>query len=162
MKLSLAVLLFVILLFGCIQSPDKIMSSLNENELALYLKKGTASIVGQAYRKTKGREVKYGAGVFIYLMPVCSYTSEFIKGVSTGQRDETIDHRLNAYIRKTVGDAEGRFEFLNLPAGSYYVFTVINWEGGAGYKGSLERTSGVIYRPVSVSEGEKVKVIVTN
>lgn len=139
------------------------MSPLNENELAPYLKKGTASIVGQAYRKLKGHEVKYGAGVFIYLMPVCGYTSEFIGGVSSGQRDETIDHRLNAYIRKTVGDGEGRFQFTDLPAGSYYIMTIIKWEGGAGYKGSLEKTSGVAYRQVSLSEGEqKVKVIVTN
>ena len=162
MRLSPSVLLFVIIIFGCIQAPHKIMSPINDNELAPYLKKGTASIVGQAYRKLGWHDVKYGSGDTIYLMPVCAYTSEFILGVLSVKREETIDHRLIPYVRKTVVGSEGHFAFLKLPAGSYYVMTVINWEGASGYKGSLAVTSGVAYKLVSVSKGEHVKVIVTN
>lgn len=161
MKLKLSLFISISLFLGCLPGPHQITTPLNENELAPYSKKGSAIIIGQAFLKTRGGDVRYGAACPIYLLPATRYTDDLMRGIVQERKIGTIDQRLNNYVRKTIGDGEGRFEFDNLPTGRYYLLTEIKWEVPTGYKYSLESTGGVAFAEVSIREGQKVKVILT-
>lgn len=132
-----------------------------EAEYATLEKEGTATVTGQVFLKTRGGDVKTGAGNVVYLNPATSY-SKFIYD----RRNQPVsfsppDTRLLAYLRQTVADASGRFTFKNVPAGEYYVTGQVTWEAPVGYQGSMVRQGGMIWKLISVQEGEAVEIMVT-
>jgi hypothetical protein len=56
----------------------------NEAEFARYADSGNGSVIGQAFLKTRGGEVRYGAGNEVVLIPVTSYTTEHIQRATIG------------------------------------------------------------------------------
>jgi hypothetical protein len=134
-------------------------SSFTESEFAPYEASGKSAITGQAFLKTRGGDVKYGAGCTVTLLPVTSYTTEIRQRATiAGEHIGPEDPRLNKYRRSTVADGSGNFEFKNLPAGKYYLSCPIYWEV-AGYVSHT--TGGVVIGETQVGEGESVKVILT-
>jgi hypothetical protein len=138
-----------------------VSSPFNEDEIAPFTKNGTSAIYGQAFLKTKGGDTKYGAGDTIYLIPSTTYTKELISKAEEkgGGFLTNADPRVKQYIRKTTADGEGRFEFINLPKGDYYVGCRIVWKVATGY--GLAATGGNIYKFVSLKENDKAKIILT-
>jgi hypothetical protein len=132
-----------------------------EAEYAMLEKEGTATVTGQAFLKTRGGDVKTGAGNFVYLNPATTYSKFLYDRRNQSVSFSPPDTRLLVYVRKTVADASGRFNFKNVPAGEYYVTGEVIWEAPVGYQGSLVRQGGVIWKLVSVQEGEAVEVMVT-
>ena len=130
-----------------------------ESEYLRYVGTGTNSVTGQAFLKTRGGDVKTAAGNDVYLQPVTSYSNW-----SYDHRFETVapaDPRIHKYLRKTVADASGRFTFKNVPDGHYYITTAVTWQAPTGYRFALETQGGVIWKAVSVKDGETADVIVT-
>jgi hypothetical protein len=162
MRIGLGCLLTVFFLFGCTKPAYHIQATFAEDEFAPYAKKGTATVVGQAFLKTKGGEVKYAAGNKVVLLPVTSYTTEAVTAGTVEQyaKFENLDPRLKKYMKESMADGEGRFEFKDIPPGNYYVFTHIIWQVAGPY-GSLQTTGGNISTTITVSDGEKVKVVLT-
>lgn len=118
---------------------------------------GTASISGQAFLKTRGGEVKTGAGEVIGLYPKTSYSDQWYEtAVKKGLAMEPPDQRLESYLRKVIADADGRFSFSGLPAGDFYLAAIVTWEAPTG-RGWLETQGGLVARPVSVRDGESVE-----
>ncbi|HEX7861712.1 MAG TPA: hypothetical protein VF773_15355 [Verrucomicrobiae bacterium] len=156
--LALAAILFAI---GCVApQPKPFQTPFNEEEFAAYAKNGTGRIVGQAFLKTRAGDVKVGAGNTVQLAPVTPYTTEMRQRVTlNGERMLQADPRIEPYVRKTVADAGGNFEFANLPAGEYYLSCVITWEVPSG--SVLIPTGGIAYSTAKLGEGETVKVVVT-
>lgn len=155
------------LLAGCIspQTPQiqPLTAAFTEAEYAPYLKPGTGRIAGQAFLKTVGGDVKYGAGDDVYLNPVTSLNTEwFAKGVLAGKpvgRTRPDQIKSSTYERHAVADAEGRFEFENLPSGNYYLTCKITW--GVPDEGIIQTTGGVAYAKITVRNGQTTKAIVT-
>ena len=101
---------------GCAGTPViQVNTPFAEDDYIPYTKDGTGNIKGQAFLKTQAGDVKYGAGNTIYLIPTTSYTKELMdKAIDKGGGFTTnMDYRLNKYIRTTIADGEGRFDFLN-------------------------------------------------
>jgi len=123
-----------------------------EKEYIPFLAKGTSAIKGQAFLTTKGGDVKVAAGREVWLDPVTAYSMGwFTKAGCTWQWRELLPPSktfLDAR-RQTVADAEGRFEFRNLPAGTYYVRTTVTWEVP-----SLGTQGGLLHETVTISSGE--------
>lgn len=130
----------------------------NEKDFAPYLQKGTSSITGQAFLKTVGGEVRYGAGNTVKLIPVTPYNTEVWQASMKGETIK-IDSRWEDYNKNTTADGSGNFEFNNLPAGEYFLECEIYWHVPGPY--GMEKTGDIIKKQVKVSDGEKIKVIMT-
>ena len=152
----------VLLSYGCVFTPTTRTVMFNEDEFRPYAEKGTAIITGDAFLKTRGGEIRKGAGNTIYLMPVTAYTGEWIAHISMYSYLQIAppDPQYFKYEKTTTADSDGRFEFTDLPAGQYYVATKIVWEVPSG-GGGLSETGGWTSAKVQVALGEKKKVVVT-
>lgn len=153
---KLAILLLLFLNACALPEPKKIATPFDEAEMIEATKLGTGSITGSAFAKTMGGEVKSGAGSTVYLYPVTPYVMEFVTLNEKYNRVIT-DPRLKNYIKSTVADAAGNFEFENLKAGRYYLETRISWRFFNGY--NSQETGGVAKNFVQVEENKKSKVI---
>lgn len=151
MRLAFAVLL-VALLSGCIYPR---LATFDESEYAPYAKPGTGSISGQAFLKTRGGDVKYGAGNEVVLNPVTTYSTEwFQQAVLQNRRLKPADARTDNYHWVTIADGQGNFRFDNLPAGEYFVACGIAWQVGASATGDW------VHARVTLREGEHVERVI--
>ena len=159
-KYFVSIVIFI-LFAGCAVAPVARKAYFDEAEYKPYAETGTGIIVGQAFLKTRGGDVKYGAGCTVILNPVTGYSTEwFEKTIQRGIRLEEPDYRVKKYVRQTIGDGEGRFEFENLPAGNYYLACPIFWEIPSGGYGT-RTTGGFVYGMVTVEENKTSKIILT-
>lgn len=162
-RLSTAIISGVLLvgLIGC--AADR-KAQFDESAFTRFDQSGTASVTGQAFLKTRGGDVKYGAGNQILLIPATAYTEEdFDQAVVAGQQlkppPADILQKVYAHTRHTVCDGSGNFEFHSLPAGDYFLECAITWEVAGAY-GAVQ-TGGMAYSRVTVTEGQTAKAIVT-
>jgi hypothetical protein len=125
---------------------------------------GTASIAGQAFLTTRGGDVKRAAGRSVTLDPVTAVSRRWyhrvgqsIEGFAQVPQPETI---FRAARRVTVADADGRFQFNNLPAGTYILRTLVTWEAPTGGSG-LSMQGGVVSEVVTLRDGERQEVILS-
>lgn len=137
-------------------------------------KKGTNTILGQGMSKTRGGNVKTSAGNKAYVYPVTEYTTEMMtllfQDVNSGHRMyvdlggevvkrevTNIDPELTRYVKEQTCDAQGNFEFLNLPNGEYFVVTTVTWEVPTRYSSGTQ--GGDLMKRVKVTGGSKERVI---
>ena len=164
--LPLLVLLGV--LEGCAARPVPRRAAFNEAEFQPYAGSGTSTIQGQAFLKTRGGEVRFGAGNTVYMVPATSFTREWydravVGGVNLGAADPEAQSRIAQYERRTTADGNGNFEFRNIPAGEYFITCNIVWEVpySTGYTVQTTQTGGTAHAAVKVGPGETVKAVVT-
>ena len=124
--------------------------------------KGTGIIKGQAFLKTRGGDVKKAAGNIVMLNPVTSYSHQWYNVSYLQQKNiAQPDLRNERYIIKTIADAEGKFEFIDVPPGNYYLVTHVFWEAPVGPRGAMEVQGSYIAKKVEVRNGNSIKVILT-
>lgn len=100
-------------------------------EYASYLTAGTGSLTGQAFLTQKGGGVVPAAGQPVTLDPVTSTSIEWWQkaGTQFKVRDFTPPSGNFQTARKTtIADGAGKFSFGTLPAGKYFVRTILTWE----------------------------------
>ena len=160
MRNEVTVLLFF-MLGGCAGvTPQEPTAVYNSAELLPYSRPGTGRIVGQAFLKNVMGEVKYATGNTVWLHPVTSLTTEwFTKHVVHEVPLVLGNPHPDDYSRQTLADAEGRFEFADLPPGDYYLTCLIAW--GVPTDIGVLPTGSIAYAKVTVRNGETVKAIVT-
>lgn len=148
----------VTILLGCAApQPYRLQSSFSEAEMALYLQGGTASISGQAFMKTAGGDVKYGAGNTITLIPGTKYSHEILANLPRVMTPP-IDPRWRKTFIATVADGTGNFEFSGLAPGEYYLETTITWKLPDRMQ---TETGGVVRKVLTLKSGEKMKFMLT-
>ncbi|MCP6769344.1 carboxypeptidase-like regulatory domain-containing protein, partial [Klebsiella pneumoniae] len=81
----------------------------------------TGVLRGQLFAKQRGGGVVKGAGSEIILNPVTSLSLQWYDEARRGNLMSEPDPRYVAAGRTTKADAEGRFEFRNVPPGEYFV-----------------------------------------
>ena len=131
-----------------------------------YLSTGTGKITGQAFLKTRGGDVRLGAGNTVTLVPNDSWTQQAQKLLRSSTPIERLPAAQKEYLLRTMrdvkADAQGNFEFANLPAGEYLLYTIITWEVPSGYRyGGMETTGGKVEAAESLKDGETLRVILT-
>lgn len=132
------------------------------SEYAPYQGEGTATINGQAFLTTRGGDVKLGAGNPVTLDPATAYAKEWYEKIGTAESrfaESPHDTVFLAARRTTTVDAQGKFKFTNLPAGTYIMRSVVSWITGAAYSGTQ---GGVVSALVTVKAGESKDVILNN
>lgn len=151
--------LLLLATLGCVP-PSPMVQKFNPEEFKPYMVKGTGKISGQAFLKTAGGDVKFGAGNKVELIPMTAYMRERVERVMRrGERLEERDWRVINYQRETVADGNGNFEFTEIPPGEYVVYCLIQWQVSSGIY--TLPTGDYAYGVVKIAEGESKKVIVT-
>jgi hypothetical protein len=158
MKRKWFILLLCLILLGCGARLRYHTLSLNENDFLPYQAKGNSKIVGQAFLKTRGGDVKYGAGNDVALVPFTPYIEERYKALIDNVFMENPDSRYYKYVRTTRADGQGNFEFNEVPKGEYLLVCNIFWEIGGSYP---QTTGGTAYTKTAVKPGETIKVVLT-
>jgi hypothetical protein len=123
------------------------------------LEPGLGEIDGQAFSRTVGGEVRYAAGIPIFLMPLTSYVRECLEIIHSYARSDC-GMNLGKYRRETVGDGEGRFKFKGLKPGSYYIEATITW--GVPTELGVATTGGTVHRLVTIPDPPEAVEAVLN
>lgn len=114
--------------------------------------------------KTRGGDVRYAAGSNVELIPSTPYSDEWAtRKFFTHVRIGPMDARVDKYIRKTVADATGSFEFDDLPAGWYWVTAWVVWQVGDPQWDSfgVNQQGGEMCQRIQIENGEKKKFVLT-
>lgn len=160
-KRSFIAMSLVMMTAGCATPPPYvIINSLDHNAMKIYATEGSTKVIGQAFLKTRGGDVKFGAGELVFLYPDVPYIHE-INSLSQYRlsRAQGIDPKWGSYVRKTTSDGGGNFEFSSISKGNYIIETSVTWEVPTKY--GMETQGGTLRTKVTVPESGQVKVIVT-
>ena len=143
--------------------PPAMSRPATEEEYGVYLTQGTATITGQAFLVTRGGEAKRAAGRDVVIDPLTPYAREWFQHVSGKPVDVTTAPQDSLFIkarRHTVADADGRFKFVDLPAGTYLIRTTVTWEVATGVLWSpTSSQGGVVGDTVTIRHGETRDII---
>lgn len=174
MKILHLTLTTAVLTAGCATIEVPINSSFSSTEVSWFNAEGTNSIEGSAFMRTKGGDVKTCAGYDVTLMPYSNYASErmtYIYGNSEeGYRTLGLQRKYefsnesaeyHKYSKDTKCDAQGEFEFNDLPDGDYYVIAGVQWQTGAGAGAELFPQGAILMKRVTTANGETQKVTMT-
>ncbi len=158
---------------------------LNEKDLFPYKQKGRGTLAGQAFLGSPSGKAITQAGALVHLIPITPYTRHwFDHSVRTTSCSATgnpasaentaaalsltecahealtrlqTEKRLVPYVRTTRSNPTGHFWFTKIPAGRYYIVSLI--EGGSGAHQD-ERLAGTAWLVIDLEAGEKVSNLV--
>ena len=160
-KRSFLAISLVLLTAGCATPPPYVVkNNLDHNAMKIYAAEGSTKVIGQAFLKTRGGDIKFGAGELVTIYPDVPYINE-INSLPwyRVKNAQGIDPKWASYVRKTTSDGGGNFEFSSIPKGSYIIETSVTW--GVPTKYGMETQGGTLRTKVTVPESGQVKVIVT-
>lgn len=158
---------------------------LNERDLLAYKQKGKGTLAGQAFLVSPAGKAITQAGAPVHLIPITTYTRYwFDHNVRTTSCSETdtpastesaaaprtptdcarealtrlqTEKRLAPYLRTTRANPTGHFWFTKIPAGRYYLVSLI--DEGAGPR-QEERLIGLAWLAIELDAGEKLTNLV--
>ncbi len=140
-------------------------STFDQSEAAFILTDGTATIDGQSFLRQSGGGVVTCAGSIVHLIPRTKYADERMQhlygstlgGVNYGSDPKFVPdyYVFTELTRQAQCDAQGNFEFSDVPAGKFYVATNVEWVV------ARVRQGGALMKPVDVARGQKVTVLLT-
>jgi hypothetical protein len=159
---------------------------LNEKDLFAYKQKGRGTLAGQAFLSSPSGKAITQAGAPVHLIPVTPYTRYWFdhdvrttsctatetpassESVTAAPRTPTdcpqealtrlqMDKRLVPYLRTSRANPTGHFWFTKIPAGRYYLISLI--EGGAGGHKD-EQLTGLAWLMIELDAGEKLANLV--
>lgn len=174
MKKVIAVLLMGIFVAACVPKQQTITlhNRFDADAVAFVKSKGSNTIKGSAFLKTRGGDVKTCAGNQVHLVPVTPYSTERVQAIYgttySGAKEIVeasrikfssdapgyMEHRL-----ETMCNQHGDFVFNQVPDGEYFLTTGIHWEVAAQYGTGLQ--GGVLMQRVTAEGGETKEIILS-
>lgn len=158
---------------------------LNEKDLFPYKQKGRSTLAGQAFLGLPSGKAVTQAGALVHLIPITPYTRYwFDRTVKTPVCSTTgtpagpenipatssladcahealsrlrMEKRLSPYLRMTRTNPTGHFWFTKIPAGRYYIVSLIE---GDRERAKDEQFSGLAWLTLDLEAGEKVSNLV--
>ena len=158
---------------------------LNEKDLFPYKQKGRGTLAGQAFLSSPSGKAITQAGGLVHLIPITPYTRHWFdhtaratscSATGTPASAESTaapcsltdcahdaltrlqtEKRLVLYLRTTRTNPNGHFWFTKIPAGRYYIVSLI--EGGSGTHQD-EQFAGLAWLVLDLATGEKVANLV--
>lgn len=124
---------------------------------------GTAKITGQAFLKTRGGDVRVGAGNRVALVPQGTWVDTAFTLLESGGSLEKLPPAARDFYQRSIryvqADAQGNFEFEEIPEGKFKLHTSITWEV-PGLHGTTT-TGGEVWVYVDAVPGKTTKVMLT-
>lgn len=170
---------------GSVHAGDPVSPSppvLNEKDLLPYKPKGQATATGQVFLSLPSGKAMTQAGVSVHLIPTVPYTRYWFdrnvrvntcSPVSPTEPPAPVispaecvravmaqflaEKRLIPYLRTTRANPTGHFWFTKIPAGRYYLVSLL--EGGSGSH-QEERAVGIAWSTLDLDAGEKATNLV--
>ena len=158
---------------------------LNEKDLFAYKQKGRGTLTGQAFLVSPSGKAITQSGAPVHLIPINPYTRYWFDHnvkttscstietppsteTSTAPRTPTdcpqealtklqMEKRLVPYLRTTRANPTGHFWFTKIPAGRYYIISLIE-EGSGPHK--EEQQAGLAWLAIELDAGEKLTNLV--
>ena len=158
---------------------------LNEKDLFAYKQKGRGTLTGQAFLVSPSGKAITQPGTPVHLIPITPYTRYWfdhnVRATScattetTASPESTVaprtptncpqealtrlrtETRLIPYLRTTRANPTGHFWFTKIPAGRYYLVSLIE-EGSGTHK--EEQLSGLAWLTLELDAGEKLSNLV--
>lgn len=183
MKNLFTIIAAAFVLTGCATAPApkvSILSVFKPEDVAWAVGEGTSSIKGSALLTTNGGLPRTCAGKEVGIIPVSAYSTErmtVLYGSVPSFRQirgdnisgiynpiQTINDTPAQYlatVRRTKCDAQGYFEFENIPAGDYYVVTQVVWMTPFGNY-SQSYNGGSLVDRITLNANKITKVILSN
>ena len=128
-------------------------------EYAPYDSAGTGEIAGFGAALPPGGFYRTIAGQTVVLSPVTGYAQRWWdRWLSDELPMDRPDARATAYLRSVMADSTGHFRFEHLPAGEYFVRTVIGWDP-TGEVGNFPRLRVLMGKRLALGPGEKASVV---
>ena len=168
-------------------SPAKTVQppALNEKDLFPYKQKGRSTLAGQAFLSSPSGKAITQAGTPVHLIPITPYTRYWFdhsvrntscsatetpassESATTSRTPTDCPHealtrlqtekRLAPYLRTTRANPTGHFWFTKIPAGRYYLISLI--DEGAGTR-KEEQQAGLAWLAIELDAGEKLTNLV--
>ena len=117
---------------------------------------GSATIKGQAFLRTRGGEVRLGAGSTATLDPATPTATDWfgqVGNIASRFSELPAEPRFVKARRTTVIDAQGNFQFSGLAPGRYIVRSIVTWEVAG------EDQGGLVADTVNLAPGETKSLI---
>ena len=158
---------------------------LNEKDLFAYKQKGRGTLTGQAFLVSPSGKAITQPGAPVHLIPITPYTRYWFDHnvkttsystietppsteTSTAPRTPTdcpqetltklqMEKRLVPYLRTTRANPTGHFWFTKIPAGRYYIVSLIE-EGSGTHK--EDQQAGLAWLTIELDAGEKLTNLV--
>jgi len=159
---------------------------LNEKDLFPYKQKGRGTLAGQAFLSSPSGKAITQPGAPVHLIPITPYTRHWFdhnvrdtscsateppasteNATATPRTPTDCPHealtrlqtekRLAPYLRTTRTNPTGHFWFTKIPAGRYYIVSLIEGESGAHKD---EQLAGLAWLVIDLDAGEKVANLV--
>jgi len=168
---------------AAVESVPASLPIFNEKEFAAYKQKGHGTLAGQVFLGASSGKAITQAGAPVHLIPVTRYTRYWFdhsvratacsspgdppaadtapaaqQPLNCGHealRRLEIDKRILPYLRTTRANPTGHFWFTKIPAGRYYIVSVI--EGGSQKE---EGPAGIAWLNIDLEAGEKATNLV--
>lgn len=159
--------------------------SLNEKDLFPYKQKGRSTLAGQAFLSSPSGKAITQAGALVHLIPIAPYTRHWfdhtVKTTSCSATETSTsaestaaprtqtdcphealtrlqtEKRLAPYLRTTRANPTGHFWFTKIPAGRYYIVSLIE-EGSGAHQD--EQLAGLAWLVIDLDAGEKATNLV--
>jgi hypothetical protein len=168
---------------AAVESSPAAPPAFNEKEFAAYKQKGHGALVGQVFLGASSGKAITQAGVPVHLIPVTKYTrywfdhSVRVTACSSpgdppsgdtpsatrqplncayeALRQLEMDKRTLPYLRTTRANPTGHFWFTKIPAGRYYIVSVIE-----GSSQKEDGPAGIAWLNIDLEAGEKATNLV--
>ncbi len=166
-----------------VESTPAAPPAFNEKEFMAYKQKGHGTLAGQAFLGASSGKAVTQAGVPVHLIPVTKYTRYWFDhrvratdcsspgepgaaeaGAAPHQpvncahealRQLEMDKRLVPYLRTTRANPTGHFWFTKIPAGRYYIVSVIE-----GSSQKEDGPAGIAWLTIDLDASEKATNLV--
>lgn len=129
-------------------------------DYAPFMQSGSGAITGQAFLTQQSGGVVVAAGREVILDPATHIAIEWWQKIGTNYEHLDVvppSENFSKQRRKAIADASGKFEFRNLPAGKYFVRTVLTWQVPFyGIQG------GVLGEMVEVKDNQPANVVLNH
>ncbi|UCP11418.1 carboxypeptidase-like regulatory domain-containing protein [Pseudomonas sp. MM213] len=148
------VVLLALTLAGCATDYDlKPISRMPDAEYAQLMlaqsKAGVGSIAGKLYFTDRRGQIRVGNNSNMLLWPATPYTEKRERAIRDGIKlPDQMDPRIDSLTRRTHSNSSGEFQFEALPAGAYFLWSVVDMNS--------------LTRRIVVEEGQETTVFLTN
>ena len=145
-------------------SPEhyKMRSTFDARRAAHILQYKSTTVQGRVWVTTPGDLTIVGKRSRVQLIPVTTYSTEYIEAIFGGRRASAsnvsvvnLDPNFFKYVRHEVADLDGLFAFSGVPDGDYFVLSSLKWSDRAS---TSDPGHARVYAVVSVSGESRYEV----